>query len=325
MKYRTYIVTNKLNGKQYVGFTSRTISQRWVEHILHSRRLKSQLLHKAIKKHGENNFIVEEIETFDNKKDVLAHEVYLIKNFKLNVSKYPDGNGYNLTDGGENPPNHKGKRLKNSEKLRNRKLSDKHKENVSRGLVGHIVSDITKQKIKKSNTGKKHNNETKKKMQEIASKLRKNKTYEEIHGIGKATVISNKISQALTGKPKSAEHSKKVSDALTGRTLSAEHIAAIRLAKENSDYIVSDDTRKLLKERSTGRKKSVEWSNKTSQAMKGRNFKKEKYRITTDDNIFIFNSLKDCANHLNISVSMVRKILTGKTHKSYTIERFICD
>ena len=55
-----YKITNKINNKIYIGQTNRTIEIRWKEHCRH---LNSNMpICRAIKKYGESNFLVEELE-----------------------------------------------------------------------------------------------------------------------------------------------------------------------------------------------------------------------------------------------------------------------
>ena len=95
MKYAKFfnIITNKINGKQYVGQTSlKNPYYRFQEHIKSSNRFINRPLYKAFRKYGVNNFIFEIIEETDNPS---VKEQYWIK--KLNTYHY----GYNATLGGE--------------------------------------------------------------------------------------------------------------------------------------------------------------------------------------------------------------------------------
>lgn len=89
-----YKITNLKNNKIYIGFTINEIQIRLRNHIRASRQNKKRhtYLHSAIRKYGEDFFIVEEIEQGDNKKLLKEREKYWIEYFK------PD---YNLTKGGE--------------------------------------------------------------------------------------------------------------------------------------------------------------------------------------------------------------------------------
>lgn len=56
-----YCLQNKINGKQYVGQTSRTLKRRMQGHIEDSRR-KNRPINEAILKYGKENFAIFEIE-----------------------------------------------------------------------------------------------------------------------------------------------------------------------------------------------------------------------------------------------------------------------
>lgn len=93
-----YKITNKVNGKVYIGQTSESVSQRWYEHKYSSERVGNKdyyyALHCAMRKYGCENFDVDVLEEADN--DLLNdREVYWIgfyDSYKL---------GYNMTLGGE--------------------------------------------------------------------------------------------------------------------------------------------------------------------------------------------------------------------------------
>lgn len=87
-----YKITNKINGKIYIG-QSKNPKQRFNQHIKEKR---NSSIHNAIKKYGKNNFIFEIIEgPIENYNE---REIYWIKyynSYKL---------GYNNTLGGDEPP-----------------------------------------------------------------------------------------------------------------------------------------------------------------------------------------------------------------------------
>lgn len=91
-----YIITNKVNGKQYVGKTTETIEKRLKEHIKDSknRSKEKRPLYDAMNKYGIENFIIEKLEECDN--DILSErEKYWIN--KKKTYHY----GYNATLGGD--------------------------------------------------------------------------------------------------------------------------------------------------------------------------------------------------------------------------------
>ena len=97
-----YKITNKVNGKIYIGQTMRTISVRWSEHVRDSGvnpNVKPccnyvSILHKAIAKYGVDCFTVEEVEQCDNDQ-LNRRERYWIEYYQSNKS------GYNIYLGGE--------------------------------------------------------------------------------------------------------------------------------------------------------------------------------------------------------------------------------
>lgn len=91
MKGYIYKITNKVNGKSYIGQTRYTIEFRWRQHL---HKKDNTYFHNAIKKYGVDNFIVEKLEEC-NIEDLNEKEIYYIA--KYNTFK----DGYNLTIGGD--------------------------------------------------------------------------------------------------------------------------------------------------------------------------------------------------------------------------------
>lgn len=100
-----YKITNITNGKIYIGQTRKTVQQRWNEHISAANSSSNSsdynfLLHKAIRKYGTNNFIVETIEEVEEEENLSNREQYWI-NFHNSCILEEDACGYNMTYGGE--------------------------------------------------------------------------------------------------------------------------------------------------------------------------------------------------------------------------------
>ena len=90
-----YKVTNKVNGKSYIGQTIREPKIRWQEHQKRDIN-KDTYFHRALKKYGIDNFTWEIIEECNN--SVLnEREIYWIKKFD---TFYKNEKGYNMTIGG---------------------------------------------------------------------------------------------------------------------------------------------------------------------------------------------------------------------------------
>lgn len=94
-----YKITNKVNGKVYIGKTMYSIQKRWKEHLKAAKRsnCEKRPLYDAINKYGAENFKIEQIEQIEEcSNDILnERERYWIEyygSFK---------NGYNATIGGD--------------------------------------------------------------------------------------------------------------------------------------------------------------------------------------------------------------------------------
>ena len=89
-----YKVTNLCNGKCYVGFTAETLHIRLRNHIRSSRleKEKHTYLHNAIRKYGEENFIIEALEEGEAEYLLSVRENHWITEIQP---------VYNLTLGGE--------------------------------------------------------------------------------------------------------------------------------------------------------------------------------------------------------------------------------
>lgn len=272
-----------------------------------------------MRKYGIDNFLIDEIQAFETHHEVLHHEIYLIRTFKSNRISHPAGNGYNMTDGGDNPPNHKGKKLNNFKKLVGRNLTREHKDAISTGLMGRVVSEETRTKISISNTGKIVGDATGIKLRDI----RQDKTYDEIYGKN-SQEIKNKISKSLTGKIKSEEHLANISKSLTGKKHSAERIEKSKIS--HLGHRVTEETRNNLSKAQVGRIKTDEHNNRTSMALIGCNIKNEYISITyLNGDKKIFNNGSEAAKFLGVSPSLVsnRCRNVSSQHPGYIITREI--
>lgn len=99
-----YLITNLINGKQYVGQTTYTIGHRWYQHVrtASSTLTRKQIIDRAIAKYGEENFIVEEIEYVCHQPLSFLdyREGYWIRQYKTCIQDYGKSCGYNVSRGG---------------------------------------------------------------------------------------------------------------------------------------------------------------------------------------------------------------------------------
>lgn len=94
-----YKITNKINGKIYIGKTLKTIEGRWKDHLKDYKRprFERRPLYSAMKKYGVENFSIEEVEECSS--EILSErEIYWIDFYDSFRS------GYNATKGGDGKP-----------------------------------------------------------------------------------------------------------------------------------------------------------------------------------------------------------------------------
>jgi len=132
-----YQITNKVNGKMYVGKTTKSAEERFRRHIINHKTGKTYL-YSAMRKHGVENFVVsvleEDVEVIDDR------ERFWIA--KLSPQ-------YNMTEGGDggdtsSSPNFK-RSIKESHENRDRSSY------ATRGMLGKKQSQKFFDSIKKSN------------------------------------------------------------------------------------------------------------------------------------------------------------------------------
>ena len=94
-----YKLTNIINSKEYVGKTVDTLDRRWKEHVYDAGRGSDRILCRAIRKYGQENFILTQIDTTTSEEELNKKEIYWIA--ELNTCVAVGGTGYNMTLGGE--------------------------------------------------------------------------------------------------------------------------------------------------------------------------------------------------------------------------------
>ena len=102
---KVYLITNSVNGKQYVGQTVKSVEKRWKQHLRDVKRGTLPHLYSAMKKYGIDKFFVQELCSVLTQEELNVAEVFYII---VLGTKSP--NGYNLTEGGSTGAAHKGHR-----------------------------------------------------------------------------------------------------------------------------------------------------------------------------------------------------------------------
>lgn len=152
-----YKITNKVNGKIYIGITTKTLEKRRQQHIRCNHKIRKYVIHKAINKYGVDNFLFETIGNFNGNEDACEKEVKYISSYNSFIP-----NGYNMTLGGEGVLGHK-----------------------------HPQSEETKKRISLSMKGIKKSEETKNHMKE--AQMERNKWFKFNHLIETKKTISDKM------------------------------------------------------------------------------------------------------------------------------------
>lgn len=149
-----YVITNIINGKQYVGQTCQKMSARWSAHIQESRRLRGScpILHRAIRKYGAENFIVEAINlTAENSQHLLdIAERWFIDELNTRIP-----NGYNVEHGGRGGRRSRETVERIAAKHRGMKRSVQTRENIGAAQRGRKRNPDSVRKMVLTNTGRK--------------------------------------------------------------------------------------------------------------------------------------------------------------------------
>jgi group I intron endonuclease len=157
-----YLVTCLVTRKQYVGITSRTLKQRWVEHVYDSRRRHRTALSRAIAKYGDENFRIEALCCARTWADICDAEGTLIRQWATMAP-----NGYNLSGGGagafgvkksaesieRSAAKHRGRschqntRMAASRTHKGVPKTQEHRARIAAGKTGKRQSEATKARI----------------------------------------------------------------------------------------------------------------------------------------------------------------------------------
>ncbi len=244
-----YKITNKNNGKVYVGSTAKSIHDRWVCHksMLLLRRHSNVYLQRSWDKHGADAFCFEVLELCSSDTCLELEQQWMDK---LNACDLKHGYNINPVAGSmfgrryklkkPKPPITEETRSKMAAASRGRKASKEAKAKIAAALIGKNIgkkpSQETIEKIRIASTGKKHNQaskdkirdantgrvfseETRKKMSEAA---KKRGTSPQVLAALKRNTLSKK------GISRPQEECDKISAALKGRVFSPETIQRMR-------------------------------------------------------------------------------------------------
>lgn len=153
-----YKITNKINGKIYIGITNQGSGVRYYKHWSDARKGDPCPIHKAMAKYGKENFTLEIIDFADTYEELKEKEKFYIKKF----NSMDRSIGYNLTEGGDG--------------TFGRFHSEETKEKIRQKALGRKASEEAKKKMSESRKGK-CSDKMKSHLQEI-SKIRCHKVYQ---------------------------------------------------------------------------------------------------------------------------------------------------
>ena len=130
-----YKITNKINGKSYIGQTIQNVKERFYQHCATkcSQAILNMVIHKAINKYGKSNFTIEVIEEVEST-NLNDRERYWIRYY----DSY--NNGYNSTEGGQD-------RIKLFKNLDTESIVREYKSGKSLREIGRLFN-VDKQTIK---------------------------------------------------------------------------------------------------------------------------------------------------------------------------------
>lgn len=131
-----YLITNIVNGKRYVGQSSKTVEGRWKDHTSDRKGTGCTYLKKAINKYGSKSFVLKTLLFVATKNEADYYEKGLIK--ALNT-KAPCG--YNLTEGGEGGTGYI--------------FTDEQRKKISLGITGRPMPSLARKKLLERNAGNK--------------------------------------------------------------------------------------------------------------------------------------------------------------------------
>ena len=272
-----YKITNKINGKSYIGQTKQPIFDRWKQHLKNSKQKINRYLYDAINHYGINNFLIEEIEKCSPDK-INDREIFNI--FKYNTLM---PNGYNMTTGGgggDTLSNHPEKIeiFKNIvKKTKGQKRTKRQRKNIS---IGSITREKNKTQEEKKRIAKRIS-ETKKRLGQKPPEQYINK-------------------EGCVGFFKGKKHTKETKRKLKN----------VRLGKKYEDFLSNELSNKLKKE------KKIRWlSDKNPNYILFSDEQKQKLLslLIKNNNI----SLLNCGEIIKISLYKIRTFLQKKGIQNY--------
>lgn len=190
-----YLITNLLNGKQYIGQTISCYKARWQNHCK-----KGNALHSAIKKYGRKSFRVQVLDTAYTLDELNAKELFWVNEMNCYAPK-----GYNIAIPGNNR-----RVAESTKKLMSEKCSGVNNHNYGKKASQETLARLSAS-LKGKNLGRKLppiSEETRRKKSQSSKKckvicLNNGVTYESITVAAKTLECNlDAICKVLSGKYK---------------------------------------------------------------------------------------------------------------------------
>lgn len=153
-----YRFKNNINGKVYIGQTTKPVRKRVIQHMTNSRpwvKTRKAYFANALNKYGFENFTFDIIERCKDQQELDDRERYWIAYYKSNNKKY----GYNIDSGGNY-----GKKSK--------PLSKEHKQKLLLANIGRKKSEQEKYRISSAIKARFNNPEYREKYKQLCLKAK---------------------------------------------------------------------------------------------------------------------------------------------------------
>lgn len=218
-KWSIYKITSP-SGRIYIGKTCNPTNR--LRKYKNKGAKNQPLIYRSICKYGIENHIIEIIDSFEGTSSYCnGKEIFWIRTYMSNHSKWPKQRGLNVTDGGKsslgwNPSSETRKKMSIARK--NRKMSEDGKRRVSEFMKGH-----------KYNVGKKHSEESIKR----GLDTKKRNGYKRRTGFKHSEETKIKMSQSRRGQKRRGEA---LMNLLKGREKSEKPI----LQYDSNDFLINE-------------------------------------------------------------------------------------
>jgi len=185
-RFTIYLITNLLNEKYYVGWTSKSIKERWEYHCFCAENGSTWHISNAIRKYNESSFSQQALAETDSVEKAKELEKLWI----LALQSYIPEIGYNMTMGGDGP----GWQL----------LEGQEKEEFEKRRLAGIARSLLAPSQKMLDRGKKISQTHKERGIKPLQGIKKGVTHKEFYGEEKAEEIARKLAAAVKGTKRGA-------------------------------------------------------------------------------------------------------------------------